>query len=197
MNVSFFTESKKSGDSPLRRLSNKSAHNNASRKLEHDFIAGLDKRKHDDNLLRRRLRSNDKSFSSSSSSGSEPEDETELKTLLAQSKSRLENTDALRIRHHLLRPEDYVRYENFSMNCVRANGMTERSENVFEFVNNEVMSERRNKENNSSDPCDTMNKCLSEHSFSFRNLQEDHVVFVLNLFGFVAYLIEFLSDFLN
>ncbi|KAG4070669.1 hypothetical protein HA402_013589 [Bradysia odoriphaga] len=102
-------ESKKSGDqnSPLRRLSNKSSHSNAIRKLEHDFIAGLDKRKHDDTLLRRRLRSNDKSFSSSSSC-SEPEDETELKTLLSQSKSRLENTDALRIRHHLLRPEDYA-----------------------------------------------------------------------------------------
>lgn len=76
--------------------------------MEHDFIAGLDKRKHEDNFLRRRLRSNEKSFSSSSSSCSEPEDETELKTLLAQSKSRLENTDALRIRHHLLRPEDYA-----------------------------------------------------------------------------------------
>ncbi|KAJ6632637.1 Klarsicht protein [Pseudolycoriella hygida] len=129
-------ESKKTGDlsSSLKRSSNKSTH---SRKLEHDFISGLDKRKNDDSLLRRRLRSNDKSFSSSSSSGSEPDDETEVKTLLAQSRSRLENTDALRIRAHLLRPEDYVRFENFSFNCVR-DGMTEQTENVFELVNKEA-----------------------------------------------------------
>lgn len=147
-------------------------------------------------MLRRRLRSNDKSFSSSSSSGSEPEDETELKTLLAQSKSRLENTDALRIRHHLLRPEDYVRFENFSINCV-SDGMNEQSDNVFELVNKEEMSETCTKEISSSDTCDTMGKCLSEHSFSFRNLQQNQIVFVLNMFGFVAYLIEFLSDFLS
>lgn len=164
--------------------------------MEHDFIAGLDKRKHDDHLLRRRLRSNDKSFSSSSSSGSELEEETELKTLLAQSKSRLENTDALRIRHHLLRPEDYVRFENFSLNCVN-DGMMERSENVFEFVNNKEMSVQGNSEIRSGDTCDTMRKCLSEHSFSFRHMEQSDVVFALNMFGFVAYLIEFLSDFLS
>lgn len=183
-------------NSPLRRLSNKSTHNNSSRKLEHDFIAGLDKRKYDDNMLRRRLRSNDKSFSSSSSS-SEPEDETELKTLLAQSKPRLENTDALRIRHHLLRPEDYVRFENFSINCAR-DGMTEKSENVFEFVNKEKVSETCNLEfSSSSDTRVTISKCLSERSFSFNHFEQNQIVFALNLFGFVAYLVEFLSDFLN
>lgn len=163
--------------------------------MEHDFIAGLDKRKHDhDHMLRRRLRSNDKSFTSSSSSGSEPEDETELKTLLAQSKTRLENTDALRIRHHLLRPEDYVRIENFYLDCVRDNGMSDHSKNVFEFVNNDYLtSDICNKEVScSSVPCDTMSKCTGEHSFRFRHLEQDHIVFVLNLFGFVAYLIEFL-----
>lgn len=184
-------ESRKSVDpnAPLRRLSNKSTHNNTSRKLEHDFITGLDKRKHEDSNLRRRLRSNDKSFSSSSSSASEPEDETELKTLLSQSKSRLENTDALRIRHHLLRPEDYVRYENFYLNCVR-DGMNEHSENVFEFVSKEETTDTCEKQISSSD-----NKCLSERSFSFRHLDQNHIVFALNLFGFVAYLIEFLNEF--
>ncbi len=166
--------------------------------MEHDFIAGLDKRKYDDNLLRRRLRSNDKSFSSSSSSSSEPEDETELKTLLAQSKSRLENTDALRIRHHLLRPEDYVRFENFSINCAR-DGMNEQSENVFELVEQDVTSATSynpcKNEISSSDTCNAMSKCLSERSFRFRNFDQNYVVFVLNLFGFVAYLIEVLSDF--
>lgn len=177
-------------------MSNKSTHNNASRKLEHDFIAGLDKRKHEDNLLRRRLRSNDKSFSSSSSSGSEPEDDTELKTLLAQSKCRLENTDALRIRHHLLRPEDYVRFENFSINCVR-DGMNEQSDNMFEFVKEEETIATCDDKIISSDSCDKMNKCLSENSFSFRGFEQHHVSFVLNLFGFVAYLVEFFIDFMS
>lgn len=128
-----------------------------------------------------------------------------MKTLLAQSKSRLENTDALRIRHHLLRPEDYVRFENFYLNCVR-DGMNEDSKNVFDFVNKEettescnkeISSSETNKEIDSNETCDTMNKCLSEYSFSFRNLEHNHVVFVLNLFGFVAYMIEFLSDLLS
>lgn len=109
----------------------------------------------------------------------------------------MENTDALRIRHHLLRPEDYVRFENFYLNCVR-DGMTEHSKNVFDFVSNkEISSSETNKEIDSSETCDTMNKCLSEYSFSFRNIEHNHVVFVLNLFGFVAYMIEFFSDLLS
>ena len=77
-----------------------------------EFINNLDKHKYDDEFIRRRrLRSNEKLLSSSSSS-SEAEDETELLELLSQSKNRLENTDALRIRRHLLRPEDYVRTDN-------------------------------------------------------------------------------------
>lgn len=109
-----------------------------NRKSEIDFINGLDRRKHEDDLIRRRLRSinnaTDKSLASSSSSSSgdgacvpsEVEDEIELKELLAQTRNRLEHTNALRVRSHLLRPEDYVRYENPSMHfcdslCERVN----------------------------------------------------------------------------
>lgn len=94
-----------------------------NRKSEIDFINGLDrKKKHEDDFMRRRWRSiNNTTDNSSSSSGvgicvaSEVEDEIELKELLAQTRNRLEHTNALRVRSHLLRPEDYVRYENPSM----------------------------------------------------------------------------------
>lgn len=98
-----------------------------NRKYEIDFINGLDRRKHEDDFIRRRLRSvnngTDKSLASSSSSScgegvcvtNDVDDEIELKELLAQTRNRLENTNALRVRSHLLRPEDYVRYENSSM----------------------------------------------------------------------------------
>lgn len=111
-----------------------------NRKLEMDFINSLDKRQQYENeFMRRRIRSVNIEKTSSSSSASsicgsacggggssaaqqlqssELEDETELKELLAQSKNRLENTDALRIRSHLLRPEDYVRYENYSIDFI-------------------------------------------------------------------------------
>lgn len=151
-------------------------------------------------MLRRRLRSNEKSFSSSSSC-SEPEDETELKTLLAQSKSRLENTDALRIRHHLLRPEDYVRFENISTNCVR-DDMDEQSDSGCEFAIDDSASETLDpcaNEISSSEACDAISKCVSERRlrFNFRDFEQKHVVFALNLFGFVALLFEVMSDFLS
>jgi len=45
----------------------------------------------------------------SSSSGSDSEDgEQEMRSLLQQSRDRLDDTRALKIRCHLLRPEDYV-----------------------------------------------------------------------------------------
>lgn len=89
-----------------------------NRKLEIDFINSLDKQKYDEPFMRRRIRSNEKSLTSSSSSGSSDlEDETELNGLLAQSRNRLENTNALRIRRHLLRPEDYVRFDQISNKC--------------------------------------------------------------------------------
>ena len=52
----------------------------------------------------------------SSSSGDDTDDEKEIRNLLQQSHNRLEDTKALKIRCHLLRPEDYVsllRNKNF------------------------------------------------------------------------------------
>lgn len=46
------------------------------------------------------------------SSSSDSEDDVEVQNLLSQSKTRLEHSEALRIRSHLLRPEDYVRENN-------------------------------------------------------------------------------------
>lgn len=49
------------------------------------------------------------SATTSSSSGSDSEDgEQEMRSLLQQSRDRLDDTRALKIRCHLLRPEDYV-----------------------------------------------------------------------------------------
>lgn len=44
----------------------------------------------------------------SSSSCDDSDDEKEMRNLLTQSRNRLEDTRSLRIRCHLLRPEDYV-----------------------------------------------------------------------------------------
>ena len=51
-----------------------------------------------------------KLISASSSSGCDDSDdgEKEMRNLLQQSRNRLEDTGALKIRCHLLRPEDYV-----------------------------------------------------------------------------------------
>lgn len=46
----------------------------------------------------------------SSSSGDDTDDEKEIRNLLQQSHNRLDDTRALKIRCHLLRPEDYVSY---------------------------------------------------------------------------------------
>lgn len=105
------------GDSPANksiRSGHRSGSNALNRKLEMEFISNLEKRNHDEDSLRRRIRSerplNTKVTSSSSSDGavSDVKDDAELVELLSQSKNRLENTDALRVRSHLLRPEDYV-----------------------------------------------------------------------------------------
>lgn len=71
---------------------------------------------HDPSSRRRSVRSIveliPRGFAASSSSSSDSEDDTEVQNLLSQSKNRLEHTEALRIRSHLLRPEDYVRENN-------------------------------------------------------------------------------------
>lgn len=52
--------------------------------------------------------------STSSSSSDDSDNEKELRNLLQQSQNRLEDTKALKIRCHLLRPEDYVNVSNIS-----------------------------------------------------------------------------------
>lgn len=101
-----FAERRKSsigGETTLSRHSHKSQKSNKSgfgRKLETDFNKGP-------NGDRRRLKSNDKIFSSSSSC-SESENDTEIEVVLNKSRRHLSNTEALTIRSHLLRPEDFV-----------------------------------------------------------------------------------------
>lgn len=101
------------------RSAHRSSTNALNRKLEIEFISNLEKRIHDEDTIRRRQRSErtvaskatlsaSSSSSSDSAAASEVEDDTELVELLVQTKNRLENTDALRVRSHLLRPEDYV-----------------------------------------------------------------------------------------
>lgn len=51
----------------------------------------------------------------SSSSGDDSDDEKEIRNLLQQSHNRLEDTKSLKIRCHLLRPEDYVSLMKFQI----------------------------------------------------------------------------------
>lgn len=55
----------------------------------------------------------------SSSSGDDTDDEKEIRNLLQQSHNRLDDTRALKIRCHLLRPEDYV--SSFFVNSKKLN----------------------------------------------------------------------------
>lgn len=59
---------------------------------------------------RRRMKSNDQKeiTSSSSAASSDAEHDTHLDIVLNQSRRDLENTQALKIRRHLLHSEDYV-----------------------------------------------------------------------------------------
>lgn len=112
------SETHTSNKSP--RTAHRSSQHALNRKLEIEFISNLDKRIHDEDTIRRRHRSertlaskatlsaSSSSSSSDSAAASEVEDDCELVELLAQTRNRLENTDALRVRSHLLRPEDYV-----------------------------------------------------------------------------------------
>lgn len=64
-------------------------------------------RKESDSSIRRRSLRQRKS-ASSSSADSDSDNDQDICNLLSQSRSRVENVEALRVRHHLLRPEDYV-----------------------------------------------------------------------------------------
>lgn len=113
----------------------------------------MDKRKYDEPFIRRRIRSNEKSLKSSSSSDSSDfEDETELNGLLTQSRNRLENTNALRIRRHLLRPEDYVRFDHISnSSCNNCD---------LKIIDNSLLYEK--KRNISTRPCDAILHAMNE-----------------------------------
>lgn len=59
---------------------------------------------------RRRVKSNEQKeiSSSSSAASSDAENDSHIDTVINQSRRHLENTQALKIRRHLLRSEDYV-----------------------------------------------------------------------------------------
>lgn len=88
----------------------------SGRKLEKEFSKG--------SLDRRRLLSNEKVISPSSSSCSESENDTEIEVVLKQSRNRLEETEALKNRHHLLRSEDFVSKMNFELFWTFSYGVT-------------------------------------------------------------------------
>lgn len=104
------------GETTLSRHSHKSSKSNKSafgRKLESDFGKS-------GSADRRRLKSNDKNISSSSSC-SDSDNETEIEVTLHKSRQHLENTEALKIRRHLLRNEDYVSSQWHFANHSRSN----------------------------------------------------------------------------
>ena len=93
-------------DTVLSRTSHKSQKTpkaNISRKLEMEFSKAFF------GTERRRIKSNEKEISSSSSAASsDAEDDSHIDIVLNQSRRDLENTQALKIRRHLLHSEDYV-----------------------------------------------------------------------------------------
>lgn len=95
-------------DTMLSRTSHKSQKTpkaNISRKLEMEFSKTLFGNE------RRRMKSNESKeilSSSSSAASSDAEDDTHIDIVLNQSRRDLENTQALKIRRHLLHSEDYV-----------------------------------------------------------------------------------------
>lgn len=92
------------GETTQSRTSHRSVKSNKSalgRKLEPEFNKS-------NNAERRRMKSNDKIISSSSSSCSESENDTEIDIVLNKNRHHLEDTEALKIRRQLLRPEDFV-----------------------------------------------------------------------------------------
>lgn len=84
--------------------SQKTPKSNISRKLEMEFSKAFF------GTERRRIKSNEaKEISSSSSAASsDSEDDSHIDIMLNQSRRDLENTQALKIRRHLLHSEDYV-----------------------------------------------------------------------------------------
>ncbi|XP_046808812.1 serine-rich adhesin for platelets isoform X2 [Lucilia cuprina] len=106
----------------------------------------------------------------SSSSGDDTDDEKEIRNLLQQSHNRLEDTKALKIRCHLLRPEDYTEIINTCRDNIRC------LESVLKGPTSSVLSSQ----------CVTQSKDLlaawedllgwSENAAAARKMQEDMIV---------------------
>lgn len=81
--------------------------NSISRKLELEFnkaFFGSSERRRNKSIDQKEITSS----TSSSAAGSDTEDESHIDIMLKQSRRDLENTQALKIRRHLLHAEDYV-----------------------------------------------------------------------------------------
>lgn len=123
MNI-FFLERRKlsSGtETVLSRTSHKSQKTpkvNISRKLEMEFNKSFFGNE------RRRIKSNEQKeiSSSSSAASSDAENDSHIDIVLNQSRRDLENTQALKIRRHLLHSEDYVSTSNKA--CIRTRAIT-------------------------------------------------------------------------
>ncbi|XP_058987566.1 klarsicht protein isoform X2 [Musca domestica] len=106
----------------------------------------------------------------SSSSGDDSDDEKEIRNLLHQSQNRLDDTKALKIRCHLLRPEDYTEIINTCRDNIRC------LESVLKGPSSSVLSSQ----------CVTHSKDLlaawedllgwSENAAAARKMQEDMIV---------------------
>ncbi|XP_075160490.1 klarsicht isoform X3 [Haematobia irritans] len=106
----------------------------------------------------------------SSSSGDDSDDEKEIRNLLQQSHNRLDDTRALKIRCHLLRPEDYTEIINTCRDNIRC------LESVLKGPSSSVLSSQ----------CVTQSKDLlaawedllgwSENAAAARKMQEDMII---------------------
>ncbi|XP_054733469.1 klarsicht protein isoform X2 [Anastrepha obliqua] len=108
-------------DSTSRKLEFGMSHSAQSLRRTSESDTSTRRRKVDDR--RRSSRNLDKCIkvipATSSSSGDDSDDEKEMRNLLQQSRNRLEDTEALKIRCHLLRPEDYTEIINTCRDNIR------------------------------------------------------------------------------
>lgn len=108
-----------------------------SRKLEIEFNKTLF------NTERRRIKSNGQ-ISSSSAASSDAENESHIDIILNQSQRDLENTQALKMRRHLLHSEDYVSIINYKQKNGR-NIAQSSAENVVLLISSfDRFSDRNN-----------------------------------------------------
>lgn len=125
-----------------------SASSKSRRKLSESDNSNSRRRSEDETSKRRSIRSIEKLGNYhpqqlktlSSSSSSEEEDDTEVRNLLTQSRSSLENTEALRIKSQYLRPEDYVRKPIISNSCDLNSPLITRSRRRKPITNSSLAS---------------------------------------------------------